>query len=156
MVPDSRVSTRFPCSPKAPCSLVARVCAFQGVAREHLDPTSQQLHQRLCKEALISWSSSHSLQVFFPGQDCCPGVHGRRKLLQNTSFHVLFCILGLLEQIWSKLGYLGRLQCPQMSSGEEGERNSHILLVSLPNSALTPEEDRGNAASACQAHSAFV
>lgn len=82
---------------------VARVCALQEVASEHLDPTSQQLHQALCREALSSWSSSHPPQLGL--LSWCPWH--RRTLTEHR------IPLSLLEkQVWDKCHYLERIQCP--------------------------------------------
>lgn len=123
-----------------PYSLVARVCALQQVVGEHLDPTSQHLHQTLCMEALNFWTSSHPPWLVL--RSWCPW-QGRTPLsyiLEHFTFS--FASLGCSNRFAASLAVWGDHSfLPYISNGEEKDLNSHLLLATLANSAPSLEED---------------
>lgn len=69
--------------PHVPYSFVARICALREVVGEHLDPTSQQLHQAMCVEALNFWTSSYP--PWLVSLSWCPW-QAKTHILEHSTF----------------------------------------------------------------------
>ena len=81
---------KVPLLPHVPCSLVSGFCALREVVNEHLNPTSQQMHQAFCMEALDIWASSHPPRPLSLSR--CP-CQQRTPLASDFPF----CFPGLLQ-----------------------------------------------------------
>lgn len=123
--------------PHVPYSFVARICALREVVGEHLDPTSQQLHQAMCVEALNFWTSSYP--PWLVSLSWCPW-QAKTHILEHSTFP--FASLGCSSRFaanWAVWG--GGSQLPYTSNREEKNLNSHLLLATLAISAPSLEED---------------